>query len=38
VLYYLLPLLVISVTYVVLGKRAKNLRKRNEQPVDTQLG
>ena len=38
VLYYLLPLLVISVTYAVLEKRAKNLRKRNEQPVETQLG
>lgn len=38
VLYYLLPLLVISVTYAVLEKRAKNLRKRGEQPVETQLG
>ena len=38
VLYYLLPLLVISVTYAVLEKRAKNLRKRDEQPVETQLG
>lgn len=38
VLYYLLPLLVISVTYAVLEKRAKTLRKRNEQPVETQLG
>jgi len=38
VLYYLLPLVVISVTYAVLEKRAKNLRKRNEQPVETQLG
>ncbi|WP_296275482.1 lysylphosphatidylglycerol synthase domain-containing protein [Pseudomonas sp. UBA7530] len=34
VLYYLLPLLVASVAYLVLEKRAKTLRKRGEQAVE----
>lgn len=38
VLYYLLPLLVASVTYLVLEKRAKTLRKRGEQTAETQPG
>lgn len=38
VLYYLLPLLLASATYLVLEKRAKTLRKRGEQGVETQPG
>lgn len=38
VLYYLLPLLLASATYLVLEKRAKTLRKRGEQDVETQPG
>lgn len=38
VLYYLLPLLLASATYLVLEKRAKTLRKRDELGVETQPG
>ena len=38
VLYYLLPLLLASVTYLVLEKRAKALRKQGEQRIETQPG
>jgi glycosyltransferase 2 family protein len=38
VLYYLLPLLLASATYLVLEQRAKTLRKRGEQGVETQPG
>lgn len=38
VLYYLLPLLLASATYLVLEKRAKTLRKHGEQGVETQPG
>ena len=38
VLYYLLPLLLASATYLVLEKRAKTPRKRGEQGVETQPG
>ncbi|PKM34442.1 MAG: hypothetical protein CVV08_01430 [Gammaproteobacteria bacterium HGW-Gammaproteobacteria-12] len=38
VLYYLLPLLLASATYLVLEKRAKTLRKRGEQGAETQPG
>ncbi|PIA69437.1 UPF0104 family protein [Ectopseudomonas toyotomiensis] len=38
VLYYLLPLLLASATYLLLEKRAKTLRKRGEQGVETQPG
>lgn len=38
VLYYLLPLLLASVTYLVLEKRAKTLRKQGEQRIETQPG
>lgn len=38
VLYYLLPLLLASVTYLVLEKRAKSLRKQGEQRIETQPG
>ena len=38
VLYYLLPLMLASVTYLVLEKRAKALRKQGEQRIETQPG
>lgn len=38
VLYYLLPLLLASATYLVLEKRAKTLRKQGEQSIETQPG
>lgn len=38
VLYYLLPLLLASVAYLVLEKRAKTLRKQGEQHIETQPG
>lgn len=38
VLYYLLPLVLASVTYLVLEKRAKSLRKKGEQRIETQPG
>ncbi|MFV9657624.1 lysylphosphatidylglycerol synthase domain-containing protein [Pseudomonas sp. NY15366] len=38
VLYYLLPLVLASVTYLVLEKRAKSLRKQGEQRIETQPG
>jgi len=38
VLYYLLPLMLASVTYLVLEKRAKTLRKQGEQRIETQPG
>lgn len=38
VLYYLLPLLLASVTYLVLEKRARALRKRGEPTIGTQPG
>lgn len=38
VLYYLLPLLLASATYLMLEKRAKTLRKRGEQGIETQPG
>lgn len=38
VLYYLLPLVLASAAYLVLEKRARTLRKRGEQRIETQPG
>lgn len=38
VLYYLLPLVLASATYLVLEKRARTLRKNGEQAIETQPG